>query len=304
MDRFEVFDDGEPIAPDRTAQAAVAVDGPSESHSGAPVPRERAPRDVAFTAVWRFTDLEFVVAWEPVAESTVPIPFVYTSRFRLRRDNEREKEQARARLRDRLGDEFRPVLETLARPDIRIVVRGRSGGASDPLARIRILAARRGDRGYVVDQEPGETKWRSAGFTVWQVDPLRLGAAVAGLLPGSPAGRLGVVELAEPADDLEHGLWLAPAKDTVHDPRREGRNRFRTAARGGAGSIDISQGASRFGPRGVTRRGLEWADLVADGRYVITGPPRRAVPVGDDGLRAAIDGAIAEVVQAIRDEWA
>ncbi len=254
-------------------------------------------------AEWHFTDLEFVVAWEAAHDTLVPRPFVYTSRIVLREDNIRVRREVGERLRERLGADFGSAVEALSHPDIRAVVRGWRGAQGDPRARVRILAARRGDRGYLVDQEPGETVWHSRSFTVWAFHALQLGPAVAGALPAEKPGLLGTVALdGDDAAGHDHRFRRSRSHEDVDDAERDDLETFRTANRVGAGVIEVAQGRSRFGPRGMARREIEWTDLESDGRYVIAGAPRRATPVGDDGMRAVLDGEIAEIVAAIKDE--
>ncbi|WP_431953530.1 ESX secretion-associated protein EspG [Nocardia lijiangensis] len=256
---------------------------------------------------WEFTDLEFVVAWEPMRQGDVPRPFVFTSRTPRYEDYRAELAETRERLRTRLGNSFDGALETLARPDIRIVVTGWDGGdPADPKGRVCLLAARRGHEGCLVTQAPGETIWHSAGFTVAECDALRLADVVAAALPDRVAGesdRLVLGELFGEDSGFDHSYRRSLTNELTHDPERDSLQRFRRARQVGAGTIEIIQGSSRFGPRGITSRVLEWRDLDGDGRYLITGSaPQVATGADVRRLTASINAEIAEVVRAIKDE--
>ncbi|MEV6139617.1 ESX secretion-associated protein EspG [Nocardia sp. NPDC051990] len=256
---------------------------------------------------WRFSDLEFVVIWESMRDGTVPPPFVYTSRTPIYQDYLREKAEARESLRSRLGQAFGSALVAMARPEIRIVVRGwDSRDPANPKGRISLLAVRRGNEGYLITQEAGETVWHSAGFTVEQCGALELAEVVARALPHSDAGtldRLALDSVANPEADLDFRYGRSVAHELNYDPDRDRLQRFLSATPEAGGRIEVAQVGSRFGPRGVFRRALDWRDLAGDGRYAITeGCPRMAVGVDAKRLTSLINVEIAEVVRAIKDE--
>ncbi|MFC9892439.1 ESX secretion-associated protein EspG [Nocardia sp. NPDC127579] len=251
---------------------------------------------------WQFSDLEFVVAWEPMNSQSVPSPFVVTSRIPDYEEFGRRTADIRERQRFELGPDVRALLETLARPDIRILVNGRKGPEDGDV--IRLLAARRGDTGCLATQSPGETLWHAAGFTIAECDALALGRAVAEALPDCPPGRLGRINLPEPennADYIPRGL----TKELTEDRARERADRFHKSTVTGSGRIEITQGSSRFGPRGIVRRCVHWRDLDGDGRYAVADhDPTLAVAVDPARLTALINTEIAEVIRVIKDERA
>ncbi|WP_378740797.1 ESX secretion-associated protein EspG [Nocardia brasiliensis] len=257
---------------------------------------------------WCFSTTEFVALWEELKEGALPAPFIYTTNTQSYDDHEREKLDTRQRVLASLDGTFEGVLETLARPDIRLVTTGSSADPDDAAALIRLLAARQDDRGYLVKQLPGETLWDSGGFVVTECDPVRLADAVIAELPEAKAGKQGEIVLAEPAFDDEDGFDYSYGRssvdaDTIENSIAHRSDRFLGAPVTTIGSIEIIQGRSRFGPRGIARYRLGWRDLVDDGRYVtvFTAPPV-AVPADTSRMTALLNAEIIKVIQTIKDE--
>lgn len=264
---------------------------------------------------WSFTDLEFVVLWRHLGDEGPPAPFVYTTDIPLEDDFQREC----VRLRDRLLAEPDQVLFDAVRdclqPDIAVLVWAFDG--RDPqrgAGALRLLAARREGRGYLLTQQPGRTLLHAGGFTMVQCDPLRLADLIAEalpvaepgrashlILPPDPSTRAGSVESRYVAAGAAPGapqLW-----DSYDEPAEAAGGRFLELVPERVGVIEVVQGVSRFGPRGRTVRRLNWRDLTDDGRYVIRdGTPRTAVGVDRQGLIDAVNAEIITVVRAIKDE--
>ncbi|MFF2552657.1 ESX secretion-associated protein EspG [Nocardia sp. NPDC058058] len=256
---------------------------------------------------WQFTDLEFVVLWEQLDGDPLPFPFTFTSRTPLYDDYLREAREAKDQVNRRLNGSFTGVLESVAQPDIRVIVDAWDG--LDPKradGRIRIVASRKGDRGYLVSQLPGETYMHSGGFTVTECDPLELAGAVVAALPESEPGEHAEIPLTPPHEkqddtDYEYGRSRigADSEDAVAVRSR----RFLHIPATSVGTIDIIQGSSVFGPRGISRHRLEWRDLPNSGRYAIGhAPPWKAVSVDRKKLTGMVNTRIAEVVRVIKEE--
>ncbi|WP_328395542.1 ESX secretion-associated protein EspG [Nocardia sp. NBC_00416] len=257
------------------------------------------------TRTWKFTDLEFVVAWEDTQADILPGPFVFTSRTPLYYDYQREKREIRERLRTTLDPDFHRVVDIAARPDIRIELHGWGRDEEDPDSQIRLLAVRRGNDGYLLKQLPGETVWHSGGYIVTECAPVDLAGALTAELPEVAAGTRGETVLARHSrnPDVDYSFGRSVVHDSFDDTVHEQTTGFLEAPTTGEGIITISQGISRFGPRGVFRIRMRWRDLDDDGRYAITlGPSPVAVPVEAKQLTAMLNDSIAEVVSAIRDE--
>lgn len=253
------------------------------------------------------TDLEFLVLWEETGNDTLPLPLSFATDLRDRILFDQAKFDIRERMavaRDEYAD---LVLQALTHPDIHIAVHAHDG--ADPFlpeGSIRIYAARRGDQGFVVRQIPGKTIWHSSGFVVTQCDAIALAAAVVRELPEQSPGRYSNITLQQDNSESVADPDAFAMYDFVEDDQDSTdqlADYLFTAPVQRIGQIDISQGSSRFGPRGIVRRRLGWRDLIDDGRYTITGDSP-AVAHGTDGARMInmINTEIAAVVSAIKDE--
>ncbi|MGO4518939.1 ESX secretion-associated protein EspG [Terriglobus sp. 2YAB30_2] len=256
---------------------------------------------------WSFTDLEFVVLWQRLNQDLLPHPLIFTSRIRLHDDLVREKAATWERLRSRVDGSLRDAFDAIARPDVRLAVQGRNGeDLDDPAGSIRILAARSAGTGYVVKQHPGETIWHSKGFTITECSAVGLADAVVAELPDAGPGELADVTLVtgSSADDIDYSYGKSKVKQaSFGDSVRQRSRRFLESSLSVIGAIEIIQGRSRFGPRGITRHVLEWRDVEGDGRYVITVQnPLVAVAADRKRLTATINAKIAEVIRVIKDE--
>ncbi|MFE3756932.1 ESX secretion-associated protein EspG [Nocardia tengchongensis] len=260
------------------------------------------------TATWRFDDFTFDVLWEHVAGEELPAPLIHTSRTTDYLDYLRERREAVECLKARWDRSFDRVAEVIKEPDLLLAVSGFDG--RDPRRAegcVRLLGLRRRDQGFVIQQLPGETYVHSGGFVVTECDPVRLADAVSQLLPECEPGRLGNVELAdESADDsVDREYGRSVVGDNLGDSANLRRKRFLETPMSCVGAIDVVQGSSKYGPRGITQFQLRWCDLEDDGRYVIGGEPP-FVAVSADALRltSMINARVAAVVQAIKDERA
>ncbi|MEU7631990.1 ESX secretion-associated protein EspG [Nocardia sp. NPDC049220] len=257
------------------------------------------------TRTWTFTDVEFVVAWETAQADVLPPPFVFTSRTKYYNDYLREKREIRDQLRDKLNGGFGEVVDVVAQPDIRIELHGWGSDEEDAASQIRLLAVRREGYGYLLKQLPGETAWHSGGYTVTECAPLALAEALTAELPEVAAGELDDIVLAKQTNsaDLDFSYGRSFVHDSFDDTVEQQADHFLRAPTTGQGIIEIAQGMSLFGPRGVTRKQLFWRDLDGDGRYAITAEtPQVAVAADTKRLTMLVNSGIAEVVKAIKDE--
>src|SRR6266702_384125 len=140
---------------------------------------------------WEFGVLEFVALWDRADGDLVPHPLTFGSTIATWE----EFTTTTARLADRVhrlrsagADD---LIRVLAEPDIRIVVLGCSGGdPPGPSGMIRLLGARKGARGWVVRQLPGDTMWDSTGFVATDCEATRLGDAIVRELPETSSGHI------------------------------------------------------------------------------------------------------------------
>lgn len=258
------------------------------------------------TAVVEFTPVEFAAMYDELKEESLPEPLSYRGAAQTYAESVRVKHEAWQALRRRSNGELEVLTEALTRPDIRVIARGIDGREPEnPKRSLRVLAVRKGDNAFVVRQKPGATMSDSAGFTVTRHDALALGDVVASLFPEAAAGGLREFELTDTtAQDVDFSLRRSLVHDTGDDGAAESA-RFLGEPDDLAGTIEIEQGWSRFGPRGVRRLYLVWRDVVGDGRYVIVpGSPARVVPADRRRLVSLINTQIAEIVRAIKDDRA
>ncbi|MFE5479008.1 MULTISPECIES: ESX secretion-associated protein EspG [unclassified Nocardia] len=259
------------------------------------------------TPTWEFTGDEFDALWAGIDEEYMPDPFIHSSEPSTSDAAEFTLKHNWMTIKQRWGHELDDIIDVLTHPDIRLIVRGYGGGErlTDPAFSVRMLAARKGDVGYLVRQRPGRTLYHAEGFVITRHDALSLGDVVAGHLPPAEAGRGQEIRLDEPADDqLDHSYGRSLVQHYDDDAAVRTLT-FQQAPLDRDGFIDIEQGWSRFGPRGIVRLRLGWRDLTDDGRYVLVpGTPRVAVGADRRRVVSLINTQIAEVVRAIRDDRA
>jgi hypothetical protein len=198
------------------------------------------------------------------------------------------------------------VLDVLAFPDLRIVAEGYDGQDPwKPEVPVRLHGVRRGDHGYVFSELSGETYWHSGGFTVTECDPVDLAGVIVRALPDVGPGRSADVALSTRVErnDLDYSYGGSAVRDSFDDSVSDRSATFLALPASCVGTIDVIQGRSRFGPRGITRHRLEWRDVEEDGRYAIDdGNPPIAMATDAKRLTAMTNTRVAEVVRAIKDE--
>ncbi|MFE3442573.1 ESX secretion-associated protein EspG [Nocardia sp. NPDC059180] len=257
---------------------------------------------------WEFSDTEFFVLWKSLRRGGLPFPLYYTGRTE---DPERFKAEllaAQEELRRRLGSSFDSVLATIADPDLRIVVNGGDGREPrEPKSLVRLIGVRSQNNGYLLKQLPGESYWHSGGFTVTEYEAVGLAHAVVAEMPEAKPGRQRDVVLPaeRPGDELDHSYGGSAVHDSFDDSIAQRGAAFLATPAPSYGTIDVVQGFSIFGPRGITKHRLRWRDLEDDGRYVIGDEtPPMARPADRKHLTNTINTRVAAVIRAIKDERA
>lgn len=251
------------------------------------------------TRTWRFSETGFSVLWKDRTGDRLPAPFLYTSTAATQREYRDEQEEARDRVRARLDHDVIEILNAVSSPDLYMTVRG--GSQSDPASLIRMRASRKGGRGYLITQLPGESIYHRGGYTVAECDPIRLADAIVAALPASEPGTGGDIVLTSADDGYEYSgsrSSVAVADDSV-DARTARFSRMPLTA---AGQIQIVQGSSVFGPRGIHQHVVGWRDLDGDGRYIITDRPATALASDSDRFVSVLNSRIARVIRAIKEE--
>ncbi|MGF6882703.1 hypothetical protein ABIA39_001645 [Nocardia sp. GAS34] len=249
---------------------------------------------------WNLTDTELDVRWcELSGERNLPRPLYYTTRIVTDVEYQREVRFVSEQLKGKLDASFDAALSIMIDPDVRVGIHGFDGREPrNAAARIRVAAARKWERCVVITQIPGETIYHSGGYVVRECYATELARILAEQLPEVDAGGRGRVELADVGDQSVDDGW--PDPDYVGVAERS--EAFRSAPATTVGLFEIEQGSSRFGPRGVSRRMLEWRDLVDDGRYVIDDNRTVAVPADRNQLRVMINNGIGTIIGMIEDE--
>ncbi|GAB2562536.1 ESX secretion-associated protein EspG [Nocardia heshunensis] len=256
---------------------------------------------------WQFEDLEFLVLWERLVGDSLPEPFEFISSTPMYYDYLREKRQAAERLEEVLKGPFAAVMDTLSAPDIRLVAHGWDPqNPNDLSCRIRMLAARKRGFGFVVKQVGSESHASGGSFIVTECDPLCLADELVAALPLVEPGRVPEIPLAPPheaTDDVDYSYGISAVGAESQDDLLRRSQRFLHRQLGLIGTIDVVQGQSKYGPRGISSHRVEWRDLPDDGRYAILhAPPWKATSVDVKRLTSMINNRIAEVIRVIKEE--
>lgn len=253
---------------------------------------------------WEFSDTEFVTRWMALSEGSLPKPLFALGRYESLEQANRDRRAIRARIAADPDKSFDGVLDIVARPEIRIVVDGQDHRVTDRReAWVRALGVRRGSRGFLLTQRPGETVLHSAGFVVEECEATDLADLIVGVLPEAKAGAGGDIELAGRHTELDYGYRQPIVSDAYDEPLTDRSAQWLAAKVDTVGNITISQAESAFGPRGRQSYTVTWRDLDAEGRYVIA-DPAASVALAADRRRMVglLNTHIAEIVKTIRDE--
>lgn len=254
------------------------------------------------TVRWRFTEAEFYALWLDQMGGRLPEPFLFMSESRTSDDFDAELRTAREGLRRKVDGDFDTVLDAMRDPDLYLIVYGwNERNLENVNSMVHVLATRRGAKGYVIAQLPGASHRYRGGYTVVECDPLRLADAVVEAFPEAERGSRGDFGLAAPEQNLDHDYGrsaIAAVPDTAVSRTKD----FFDAPATATGEIQIVQGRSVFGPRGITRHRVRFRDLDDDGRYVITESPEQALAVDKSRFVSVINSYVAAVVRVIKDE--
>jgi hypothetical protein len=257
---------------------------------------------------WDCDDLEFLERWRTrTGERYPPSPLAFRTSIVDPDELNRQRAQARERMRAFPDPVLDEVIDNIARPDIRVTAHALGADPLDTSRCLRILATRRGGYGYLVTQRLGESIWHTTGYTITEFPATSLADVLVGHLPKVDRGRRGEIDLssvlaAKDVDDSYHRSIATGSADEYESDADRARA-FIDAPLDARGMIDIEQGTSKFGPRGMIRLRLGWRDLVGDGRYALVDEtPPVAVGIGAAKLIALINTRIITVIETIKDE--
>ncbi|MFE3222531.1 ESX secretion-associated protein EspG [Nocardia sp. NPDC059228] len=254
------------------------------------------------TASWRFTEAEFYALWTDRTGEELPEPFMFTSTAKTADEFEDDLREARKGLSGKLGGDFQTAFDAIANPDLYLTAYGwdeQDRWATSSMKRLR--ATRKGPKGYLITQLPGETYWIRGGYVVEECDPLRLSDAIVAAMPSAEPGSRGDIPLISPDQDLDHDFGRSAIAARSETTVSAGQA-FLKAPMTTTGEIAIVQGSSAFGPRGIARHKVLFRDLEDEGRYVITENPAQALAVDQTRFVSVLNRYVASVVQAIKDE--
>ncbi|MEU1429299.1 ESX secretion-associated protein EspG [Nocardia sp. NPDC005746] len=256
------------------------------------------------TQSWRFTEAEFYVLWRDRTEEELPEPFMFSSAAETTDEFENELGDARKELSRKLRGDFEAVFDAISKPDLYLTFYGwdeRDRWGTTSLKRLR--ATRKGAKGYLITQLPGETYWIRGGYVVEECDPLRLSDAIVAAAPSAERGVRGDIPLTSSDDDLDHDYGRSAIAARSENAVTAGEA-FLNAPMTAVGEIAVVQGSSVFGPRGIARHKLLFRDLEDDGRYVMVENPAQALAVDQTRFVSVINRYVAAVIQTIKDERA
>lgn len=253
---------------------------------------------------WTLTDLEYKVLCDTRFFGLVPSMFSITSDIPYMDDYERAWRRTRAELAGREDSSFEAIVDAMVLPEV--LVGGEVWQDSDfenPQKRVRFYAGRLGSRGFLVTQIPGETMNYAEGFTITACDPRALGETVVALMPRTEPGRRGPIEIdISGAGGRPPGAG-SPIADDDDDHRGLTSSVFLNLPATHCGTVRLTQGRSKFGPRGRISVSRLWRDLPGDGRYVIpleeSDPV--AVGVGSAGLIDWIETEAEHILERMND---
>ncbi|MEU6580734.1 ESX secretion-associated protein EspG [Nocardia sp. NPDC046763] len=236
---------------------------------------------------WQFTDIEFKVLCNRYRQGAIPSPLVYTSRTMDADEYRRQLLAAEEELDQRLDPNFRAVFEVVCNPEVFVGVHGwHDADIDNPDKHLVVHGARRGRRACVLIQQPGETTMHSGGVTLIECEPEELARLLVAQLPDVEAGQSTAIAIAtEPSAPDPYEAPQASAFDTFEESTESRSLRFLSTPADQTGAMQILQGRSKYGPRGVAVSTLVWRDLPGDGRYMIDLDPEVKSAVGVDARR-------------------
>lgn len=249
---------------------------------------------------WQFTDIEFKVLCNRYRQGAIPSPLTYTSRTMDPDEYQRELWAAEDELNQRLDPNFRAVFEVVCNPEVFVGLHGwNDADIEDPAKHLMVHGARRGRRACVLIQQPGETTMHSGGVTMIECEPEELARLLVAQLPEVEAGQSAAIPIAAeaPAPD-PYEAPRASAFDSFEESTDTRSLRFLSTPADRTGAIQVLQGRSKYGPRGIAVSTLVWRDLPGDGRYLIDLDPEVKSAVGVDTRRLVdhLDGVISRIL--------
>ncbi|MFD6161919.1 ESX secretion-associated protein EspG [Nocardia sp. NPDC060256] len=259
------------------------------------------------TRQWKFTVLEFVVLCERHRQGLLPNPFwLESDEVVFADDLERRKRAAWEDLQRRLDGWFDGAIEVLCAPELYVEVSSWDERNMRNSAKgLRVYAARAGALAYVFEQTPGSLTYDTVAFTVTECDPRRLADAVEELLPRVEAGQLpGIPIVTDRTEDVAPSWGGSYLRDDRENTLIYRTQRFFQRPADCTGTIEVVQGRSKYGPRGIQKTRMMWRDVIGDGRYVMSlDEPPFAVGTNRRMLVERIQKDIGNLMQRLETHW-
>lgn len=252
-------------------------------------------------STWNLTDLEFKVLCDQYVGGELPTPFTFTSDIRELDEFERACLTTRQDLARRMDRDLEIIIDTLSAPTVAVGAQAWDDADFDnPEKWTLVHAGRRGSRAYVAVQKPGRTLDHAGGFTISSCDPRGLGDAVMAHMPAAVAGSRGPIAIELEPESAGFGFGSLVADE---ESRGFPSARFLAVPAESTGVVQVVQGRSMYGPRGITRGGRLWRDLPGDGRYVMElhHAAPTAVGMSGAGLSEWVDGEIERILERMDD---
>ncbi|MBU3068090.1 ESX secretion-associated protein EspG [Nocardia sp. NEAU-G5] len=253
---------------------------------------------------WQLTGLEYLVLRERLLGRPNSWPFRTVTTITSAWDYQFAKARLWGELQARWDAELAEVLKASLDPDLRLIAQ--VFGTRDNNATRDLLTAKRfGDRAVVIQGFNPTSLYSHDRLEITLCDAAAMSRVLVDRLPPMTPGSQPRVTLLsyDKEESVDH--WTRGNSgfyddgDTVDTQSRH----WQAAPKSRVGSIQITQGQSRFGPRGKVTKHIFWEEHHGDGCYVIDlEPPIAAVAAGSEQLRAGIDAQCAELLIVGQDE--
>ncbi|MBF6351431.1 ESX secretion-associated protein EspG [Nocardia flavorosea] len=247
--------------------------------------------------------------WEGLTGEGLPNPLIITTDIESHDAYMTARRRVAAEINTQDDPELDAVLLALTRPEIVVEIFGITAPDTGDERAIRVYAASAGGRCFTVRQRPGKSIFHAAGFTVSEHNPAAWAADIVGFLPALGPGRQAMVPLPDPdgpqdiTEGIDYGYGRSEFRDSFDDSATENHSGYLDKPITGAGSIDVIQGRSIFGPAGRGRRAVGWRDLADDGRYTIVYRAPCAARAADTAsFTALLTDEIEEIQLLVDDE--
>lgn len=255
---------------------------------------------------WRVTGLEYMVLRERLLGRPTSWPFRTVTRDIAADAYELQYIKARiwGELQAKWDAELAEALVKSMDPDVRLMAQV-FGSRGDNATRDLLTAKRFSDRALVIQGFNPKSLYSHDELEITLCDAATMSRVLVSRLPPMTAGSAPRVELVSYNKEETVDHWARGNSgfyddgDTVDTQSRH----WQAAPKSRAGNIQITQGQSKFGPRGKVVKYIVWEEHPGDGCYIIeTEPPIAAVAADAEELRRRIDGQCAELLIVGADE--